>query len=315
MGFSKAVIAPAYVTPATRPPQHRQALTRATSPPAQPRPNAALLPICWPLCGGSSVGRASASQAEGREFDSRPPLWGNPMDAGVSRSETSRAERAQVLRLVVADDYVDLQIADGDARPRRSPALRWRSSCSRSAAAASDHRRYGTVKAAVLDERGRSRVARDRVPESRHAPTCLRAVGRWSTGAGLTPERGRRRCPGRPARASGQRALAAVAGGLGNRRGCRGCRSGRGIRQADRATRVASPSCEETVAFAIRRCTVLGDGRRDAAGRPSERTPGCSSAPHRTRSIRGSSRSLPGTGSRKPAVCRTCPGPECGRSS
>lgn len=27
------------------------------------------------LCGGSSVGRASASQAEGRGFKSRPPLF------------------------------------------------------------------------------------------------------------------------------------------------------------------------------------------------------------------------------------------------
>ena len=31
--------------------------------------------ICGPFCGSSSVGRASAFQAEGREFESRLPLF------------------------------------------------------------------------------------------------------------------------------------------------------------------------------------------------------------------------------------------------
>ena len=31
--------------------------------------------ICTVICGNSSVGRASASQAEGREFESRLPLF------------------------------------------------------------------------------------------------------------------------------------------------------------------------------------------------------------------------------------------------
>lgn len=31
--------------------------------------------LWWPLCGNSSVGRALASQAEGRGFESRLPLW------------------------------------------------------------------------------------------------------------------------------------------------------------------------------------------------------------------------------------------------
>ena len=33
--------------------------------------------ICGPFCGSSSVGRASAFQAEGREFESRLPLFFN----------------------------------------------------------------------------------------------------------------------------------------------------------------------------------------------------------------------------------------------
>ena len=46
--------------------------------------------ICGPFCGSSSVGRASAFQAEGREFESRLPLfflkgWNCRCSSGVER--------------------------------------------------------------------------------------------------------------------------------------------------------------------------------------------------------------------------------------